>query len=193
MTNRIFIVHCWDGSPNDGWYPWLKKELETNGFEVQVLQMPEPEEPKIETWVSYLQEAVGVVDENTYFVGHSIGAQTIMRYLEGLVEGSKVGGVVFVGGWFNLLSEAVDDEESQEIAKPWLTKKIDFEKVKNTTDKFIAIFSDDDYFVPLTDKELFEERLGAKTMVEVKKGHFSEDDGVKELPIVLDSVLELSN
>ena len=33
-------------------------------------------------------------DENTYFVGHSIGCQAIMRYLES-VDVKKIGGVLF--------------------------------------------------------------------------------------------------
>ena len=25
--NKIYMVHCWDGTKEDGWYPWLDKEL----------------------------------------------------------------------------------------------------------------------------------------------------------------------
>ena len=25
---RVFIIHGWDGYPEEGWFPWLKKELE---------------------------------------------------------------------------------------------------------------------------------------------------------------------
>ena len=34
MNKRVFIAHGWDGYPEEGWFPWLKKELETKGFEV---------------------------------------------------------------------------------------------------------------------------------------------------------------
>src|SRR3989338_6493172 len=92
MTKRAFIIHGWDGYPDEGWFPWLKAELEKNGFQVHVPAMPESAEPKIETWVSHLSKAVGDVDENTYFVGHSIGCQTILRFLESLPADKKVGG-----------------------------------------------------------------------------------------------------
>ena len=25
---RAFIIHGWDGYPAEGWFPWLKRELE---------------------------------------------------------------------------------------------------------------------------------------------------------------------
>ncbi|MEK7553404.1 MAG: alpha/beta hydrolase [Patescibacteria group bacterium] len=75
MNKRIFIIHSWDGYPEEGWFPWLKQELTEKGFRVQIPAMPEPAEPKIEAWVSHLAKVVGDVDENTFFVGHSIGCK----------------------------------------------------------------------------------------------------------------------
>ena len=84
MQKRVFIVHGWDGHPKEGWFPWLKQELEKHGFDVFVPQMPEPIMPKIEAWVSHLAGIVNKPDKNTCFVGHSIGCQAILRYLETL-------------------------------------------------------------------------------------------------------------
>ena len=190
-NKRVFIIHGWDGYPDEGWFPWLKKELEQKGFQVQIPTMPEPAEPKIEAWVSHLSKIVGDVNENTFFVGHSIGCQTILRYLESVPADKKVGGAIFVAGWFTLMN--LETEEEKEIAKPWLEISIDFEKVKQHTKKFFAIFSDDDEVVPFDNKDMFEKRLDAKTFVEQKKGHFSGSDGVLELPVVLESVLNISN
>lgn len=187
MTKRAFIIHGWDGYPDEGWFPWLKTELEKKGFQVQVPAMPEPAEPKIEAWVSLLSKVVGEANENTYFVGHSIGCQTILRYLESLSDGKKIGGAYFVAGWFTLTNLKTDEEK--EIAKPWLETAIDFDKVKQHTEKFFAVFSDNDPVVPQENEKLFGERLGAKTEIEHAKGHLSGSDGVKELPIVLEAIL----
>ena len=187
---RIFIVHGWDGNPEEGWFPWLKKELEAKGFEVSVPQMPKPSEPKIEAWVPHLSKIAGEVDEDTFFVGHSIGCQTILRYLESLSVDKKVGGAAFVAGWVTLMNLETDEEK--EIASPWLTTPIDFEKVKQHTKKFFAVFSDNDEVVPQENKRLFEERLSAQIAIEHNKGHFSGSDGVTELPIVLEKILELA-
>ncbi|MBI2017978.1 alpha/beta hydrolase [Candidatus Daviesbacteria bacterium] len=186
---RVFIIHGWDGYPDEGWFPWLKKELEQNGFLVRVPVMPEPAEPKIEAWVSHLASIVGNVDENTFFVGHSIGCQTILRYLETLPINQKAGGAVFVAGWFTLTD--LETEEEKRIGKPWLKTPIDFEKVKLHIRKFFAVFSDNDEIVPLNNKEIFEQKLGAKVVIEHNKGHFSGDDGITELPVVLSSLIHL--
>lgn len=38
---KVYIIHGWEGYPEENWLPWLKLELESGGFEVNVPQMPE--------------------------------------------------------------------------------------------------------------------------------------------------------
>lgn len=187
---RVFIIHGWEGRPDgNDWLPWLKRELEQKNFEVIVPAMPDTDEPKIDVWVPFLSNLVGEPDENTYFAGHSIGCQTILRYLETL-ENKKIGGAIFVAGFFNLIG--LSDDGEREIAKPWLETPINLEKVKNTSGEFIAIFSDNDRFVPISDKNIFEKELNAKIIIEHNKGHLGEDDKITELPVALNSILEIS-
>ncbi len=192
MKKRVIIVHGWGGYPEEGWFPWLKRELEKQGFTVTVPQMPDTETPRIGAWVSHLAEVVDEPDEHTYFVGHSIGCQTILRYLETIDV--KVDGVILVAGFFDVLTGLESDEE-RAIAKPWLETPIDFEKVKQATDTIVAIFSDNDPFVPLEkNRNIFEEKLGAHVFVENNKGHFSgPTDKCMELPIALEAVLALED
>ena len=121
-------------------------------------------------------------------VGHSIGCQTILRYIEKVKK--PVGGVVCVAGWFRL--PHLTTSEEKEIAQPWLETPIDFTIIKNQTDNIVAIFSDNDPDVDLGDKELFAKNLNAKTIVEHNKGHFSDDAGIKELPSALEAVLKMA-
>lgn len=186
MAKRVFIIHGWDGFPEEGWFPWLKKELEKKGFEVEVLKMPNPSKPSIEEWTSYLLRGVGEVDDDTFFVGHSIGCQTILRYLERLRNDKLVGGCVFVAPWFNLIGLTEDEER---IIRPWFEKPIEFTRVKLHTSNFISIFSDNDPFVSLDNKELFKNLLGSKIIVKHKKGHFSGSDNITKLPDALKSLL----
>jgi len=59
MKKRVFIIHGWDGHPSEGWFPWLKTELEKLGFVVQVPEMPDTGEPKINEWVVKLRRMAG--------------------------------------------------------------------------------------------------------------------------------------
>ncbi|MDD2758078.1 MAG: alpha/beta hydrolase [Patescibacteria group bacterium] len=189
---RIFIIHGWDGFPEEGWFPWLKSELEKRDFAVFVPQLPKADEPRINNWVPALKELVGTPDEQTFFVGHSMGCQTIARYLEGLPENIKVGGVIFVAGFFKKLTNLEGDDVTQSVADEWLKTPINLEKVKSHLDKSIAIFSDNDPYVSLDNQEEYQNILGSKIVIEHEKGHFSGSTGTVELPIALDSILEIS-
>ncbi|MBI4136409.1 MAG: alpha/beta hydrolase [Candidatus Vogelbacteria bacterium] len=186
---RVFIIHGWDGYPAEGWFPWLKQELEKKNFQVVVPAMPEPAEPKIETWLAHLAKVVGQVDNNTFFVGHSIGCQAVLRYLESLSDNQIAGGVALVAGWINRLDGDLSPEELI-IAKPWIETPINLSKIKRRAKKFTAIFSDNDKFTRLTEENerIFGDELGAKIVVEHNRGHFSGRDGVTELPNVLEAI-----
>lgn len=180
----VYLVHCWGGSIHDGWYPWISNILEQSGVRFKSLVMPNADEPTIPLWIETLEKSIEVLDENTYFIGHSIGCQTIMRYLQ-RKKITKIGGLLFVTPWTSLLLKAIGEESDYAIAKPWLSEPIYFEKIRKFTENITCIFSDDDYFVPFNEKKFFEGKLNANTIVVHEKGHISEDDGVFSLPEIL--------
>lgn len=191
MEKRIFIVHRWSGTPLEDWYPWLKSKLEEKGYTVWIPQMPNTDEPMMEEWVPYLSEEVGTVDAQTYFIGHSVGVQTVLRMLESLPEGTKAGGLVSVAGWFGMNEDVLEEEGTLDTARPWLREPIDFAKVRRMLGKIIAIFSGNDPYVPVGQAEMFRNQLEAETVVVPNRGHYTSADDVTEAPEVLDAVLEL--
>lgn len=190
MVKRVFIVHGWGGYPEEGWFPWLKRELEAKGFEVHVPQLPDTKKPRLERWIPALAEAVGIPDVQTYFVGHSMGCKTIACYLETLPAGTQIGGSVFVAGFFKRLT--LGDDEDVETADAFLAYPVDFAKVKSHLPKSIAIFSDNDPYVPLDNQDDFRNKLGSEIIIEHSKGHFNASAGVTELPIALEKVFEMA-
>lgn len=190
---RVYIIHGWEGYPNEGWFPWLKRELENSGFEVHVPQMPDAGNPRIDRWIPWISKVVGVPDGQSYFVGHSMGVQAIVRYLELLSEGTQVGGAVFVAGFFKRLTGLEDDPETQSVRKHWLETPLNLGKVKKHLKNSVAVFSDNDPFVPLDDQDDFRYRLKSKIIVQHNMGHFSgPTDNVTELPVVLEELLKMS-
>lgn len=110
-----------------------------------------------------------------------------MRFLEKLPKNTKIGGVVFVAGWFSLKN--LETVNEWQIAKPWFKTPVDFAKIRLHMKNSFAIFSDNDPFVPLSEKEVFKQELGSKIIIEKNKGHLTEEDGIKKLPSALESVL----
>ena len=190
MAKRVFIIHGWDFNPNINWYPWLKDELESNGFEVFVPEMPDTAEPDISAWVDEIENQVGEIRQDDIFVGHSIGSQAIMRYLQNKPDSTKIGGCIFVAGWLNLSN--LEDADVEAIARPWIEKPINFDKIKTFTNNWIVLISDNDPYNCIEENQArFKEKLGAKINIVEGAGHFTEDDGITELPEVLDEILEI--
>lgn len=182
---RAIIVHCWDGYPKYCWYPYVKKELEARGFKVMVPAFPETDAPKLDKWLPVLKEAANTPDKDLYLIGHSVGCITILRYLESLAPKQKVGRVVFVAGF-------TDDLGFEEL-KNFFATPINFEKIKQKSNRFVAIHSDDDPYVPLKHGDIFKEKLGAELIVKHNFKHFSgpvdKEESCTELPEVVESVL----
>ncbi len=181
---RAFIIHRWDGNPKSDWYPWLKRELENKGFKVEVPTMPNTSEPKISDWVNHLRKVIGKLDKETYFIGHSIGCQTIMRFLEKENYDGKIGKVIFVAGWFKL--DNLESGEVETIANPWMNTPIDFNKVKQKLSKLrVFLSTNEPYGFVEENIKTFKEKLNAKVIIKKDRGHFTENDGVNELPEIL--------
>lgn len=185
---RAFLIHGWEGYPEEGWRPWLKKELEQRDFEVIVPAMPDTATPTMEKWVPYLAEVVGNPDGQTYFIGHSLGCITILRYLEILEADKKVGGVVLVAGF----GHDLEYKDYKGELSSFFQTPVDWEGIKKRCKRFVAIHSEDDPWVPVKHNKLFRDKLGAKTIIQHGMKHYSGDDGIVELPVVLDELLGMT-
>ena len=185
---RAIIVHCWEGAPEYCWYPHVKKELQDLGFQVEVPAMPETNLPQQDKWLPKLQEVVGDPDEELYLIGHSLGCVTIMRYLEGLPDGKKIGGVVLVAGF-------IDDLGFKEISNFFLTP-INFEKINASAKKFTFIHSDNDPYVDLKYGKLLQEKLGGELIVKKGMKHFSgaidDEEACLALPDVVEAIKKMA-
>src|SRR3989344_1025876 len=95
---KVYLIHGWNGFPNNHWFPWLKKELEKLNFKVESLEMPNSKHPKLKEWLNHLNKSIEP-NKDTYLVGHSLGCITIVRYLESLPENVKIKGCIFVAGF----------------------------------------------------------------------------------------------
>ncbi len=182
---RVIIVHGWEGQPKHGWYPWLKEKLEENGYEVSLPSMPNTKYPIMNYWLKHLNHIVGNVDKDCYFIGHSLGCITILRYLENLKKNEKIGGVVLVAGFTSTLGY-------QEL-ESFFKKPINWNKIKDHCSNFVSINSDNDPDVSMHYSTFFKENLKSDIIIEHNMGHFTENDGITKLPSALKAILKISS
>mgnify|MGYP001601717696 FL=1 len=151
--------------------------------------MPHAEMPVISKWIKKLEETIKSLDKDTFFIGHSIGCQTIMRYLEKQPEKTKIGGALFVAGWFNL----TDLEENEiSIANPWINTSINFNKIKSMLNNLTVLLSSNEPYGYVNENaKAFKEQLGAKVIILKNRGHFADDDNCFELPEALKEIISL--
>jgi hypothetical protein len=182
-TKHLFLVHRWGGNVTVDWYPFLAKSLnESVAFHSS--DYPEPTQPVAAIWVEHLRQQVQNELErpqttlksdlsNAYFVGHSVGTQTIMRYFAELPIDKRVGGAVLVAGWM-LLNDPFF------LLKPWLDP-FDFDRVKTVTKDrpMVALVSDNDNFtfddVMLQSNKLLREQVNAKIVMCHHQFHFRDE------------------
>jgi predicted alpha/beta hydrolase family esterase len=178
---KVIFVPGFTGVDGNGWPDWLGRELTKYGFEFSLLPMPNVMCPEVHEWLDFLIEQKIKVNKDTYFIGHSLGCITIARFLEKLSPKKVCGGCIFVSGFCSL--------PPVPLLADFCTLPLDFAKVKNHILESIVVLSDNDHIIPRFFSEEFSERLGARIIVEHNKGHFT--GGVKTLPSVLDSILEI--
>ncbi len=181
---KLIIVHGWEGYPEEGWFPWLKTEMERRDWSVQVPAMPNTNQPEQTRWVPYLVTIAGEVDRNTFLVGHSLGCITILRFLERLPMKSSIGGVVLVAGFDNPL-------KYKEL-KNFFHEPILWNEIKKKCKRFAAVHSEDDPHVPVENSVSYKKNLGSKTIVVNGFRHFSGSDGVTNVLPILKELLEIS-
>ncbi|MCK5449633.1 serine hydrolase family protein [Candidatus Pacearchaeota archaeon] len=181
---KLILIHGWGGSPiSESWFDLLRKECEDKNIDFIAPEMPNTDSPRVDEWISKLREVAINLDEETYFVGHSMGCQTIIRYLSEIDSEIKVGRIVFVAPWTKLNEKSIEEEgeESEKIVKSWEEVPIDFGKAKSHLMRVLAIFSDNDPYVLLSETKVFGDKLGAEIIIKHDEGHFNETKEINEI------------
>lgn len=183
---RAIIVHGFKGKPDTNWKPWLKRELEKNAFYVDVPEMPATDHPEVSEWVAKLSDTIGEIgSDDIYLIGHSLGSITILKYLETLRDDQRIKACVFVAGFTRKFRGYEGAHES------FFMSELNLSAIKARVDNIIAIQSEDDPNVGFEELKEFGDKLGARTVAVTDMGHFGSADGVFEVPLVRDLLLEL--
>lgn len=160
----IFIPGNGGGSPNDNWFPSVKKELEDAGLTVISKEFPDNDLARSSFWLPFLLDELKV-DENTILIGHSSGAIAAMR----LAEKRAIYGSILVGAYYTDLGME-KEKQSGYFDKEW-----DWKSIKENQ-QWIALFaSQDDPWIPIKEPRHIHFQLDCEYHEYKNKGHFGGD------------------
>jgi predicted alpha/beta hydrolase family esterase len=172
---KLLILHCWFGTPNDNWYTYLKEEAEKLGYEVNLPQLNDKDNPTLEDWTKCALKDF-ILDENTSIVGHSLGALLGMK----LVQNSKVkiDKLVLVSGW--------DFWDLTPEHKTFFNIPMNQEKIKSNCNHITVVHATNDPYITINQAEEMSKRLSADFIKIENGGHLQASDGYKGFPKIVD-------
>ncbi|MES2023758.1 MAG: alpha/beta hydrolase [Patescibacteria group bacterium] len=186
MSSNIFIFHGTEGHPNENWFPWLREKLEEKDCKVFVPQFPSPPvvPAKILEWFQVLKNYEQYFNENTIFVGHSLGGIFALRVLEGLKHPIKA--VFLIGTPIGVkpILNYDRDKSFSEFNFNWVT-------IKGNAKKFVVYQSDNDPYVSLGNGMQLAKELGVELNFIPNAGHFNMKAGYTSFPDLLEKVEQL--
>ena len=156
MNCNIFIIHGIYGNPKENWFPWMKKELEALGCKVFVPRFPNPENPKLSEWLKFFDKYKNYLNKNSIVVGHSMGVAFLLRIL----EKHPAKAAFFVAS----VTPGIKNKYSWSM-KTFISKELDWSKIKNHCKQFFIYNSDNDPYIPLSKGKELAENLDSKLII----------------------------
>jgi predicted alpha/beta hydrolase family esterase len=161
----------------------MKGELLAHKVPAETVRMPNTDFPKADEWVAAIRKAVGTPDEDVYLVGHSLGCMAILRYLESLSGGEKIGGILFVSGFSRSIGISYMDD--------FFAEPLNYDLIASRVDKKIFFQSDDDPYVPMSEGKNLEEKLGGTLNILEGAGHVTQSSGFSAFTAGLEALREM--
>ncbi|MBI5975800.1 RBBP9/YdeN family alpha/beta hydrolase [Staphylococcus canis] len=168
MTN-VYIIHGYQADSQSHWFQWLKSSLELEGHDVEVLDLPNSDEPVLEDWLAYMERHILDVNDETIFIAHSLGVVTTLRFLEKLPQDS-LGKMAIVSGF----NEKIEDLPKLD---EFIDENMDYNSLRQRLSQVFAIAAKDDPTVPFEKTKRLSEHLKGKFYEFDEGGHFTEEDG----------------
>ncbi len=178
----VFIIHGSFGNPDENWYPWLKLELEKKGHTVFVPPFPTPDGQNLENWRAVFLPYELEITSDTIFMGHSLGAAFILRFLE--QTDVKIRAAFFVSGFASLLHNDFDSVNKTFLDHPFL-----WDRIRARCAQFFILHSDNDPYVPVSFAKELAAALGVTTLIIPSAGHFNEKSGYSKFPLLLEKIV----
>ncbi len=180
---KVYLIHGFEGRPNNAWRPYLMRELDEQKVYACALPMPSPEKPQADEWIAEIARVVERdASDEIYLVGHSLGVPAILRVLES-TSYTNIHGAVLVSGPVKVTQNAKIEN--------FLLEAFDYSKIMTRCPRFTVFHGSDDPWVSFDNAETLSTALNCK-LVSVQNGkHLNGSAGFNTLPECLDALNEM--
>ncbi|MZD09988.1 serine hydrolase family protein [Streptomyces sp. SID5785] len=182
---RATIIHGYGATPEDHWFGWLAAQLEARGIPTSVPALPDSEAPDPDRWSTAVASDIGTPDEGTILVAHSLGCLTVLRHLSSLDGPWRLGALVLVSGFVDVLPSL--PELDAHIG--FVAARLGLAGVAAHVDRLTVIRSDADRYVPPRHTDRLADLLGTRAQVVAGGGHFLASDGFVTLQAALEAAV----
>lgn len=182
----VYIVHGYTSSSEAEWFPWLKRKLMDIGINVTVFDMPNPNSPVAAEWDDHLEKKIKIRDENTYFIGHSLGCITLLRYLQKQPINIKIGGAILVSGFIERLP-------NYPILDSFIKSDLDMEMLTKMVQNRCVVSAPNDTIVAYKYSCELAKQFDAKLITVENGGHFIGQESFFEFPQLYDEFCKMIN
>lgn len=170
---NYFIIHGSFSSPYSNWFGWLHDFLQDEGKQVYVPDLPiGVGYQNYENWSKLLKYYLdlGLINENTIIIGHSIAPVFISKFL--VVNKIKVKKLIFVCGFNNYLGI---NEEYDAVNNSMYFDNL--KDVKQYSNEIICFYSDNDPYVKYEVEKEFADTVSTEQILLKEAGHINAESG----------------
>lgn len=179
---NFFIIHGTDGHSKENWFPWMKQQLELEGFECIVPDFPCEDGHQLSKWYGELDKYKDKITEETTFIAHSRGVSFVLNLLTDF--NYKIDSLYMIGGFIDYLWQKPNTPPTSFFAKPF-----DYTKIKKHCNRFVNYQSDNDPYIPVEHGKKISDVLNARYELVSNAGHFNTAAGYTTFDVLLSDIL----
>ncbi|MFP3918353.1 alpha/beta hydrolase [Lysinibacillus telephonicus] len=170
--NRLYLIDGYGGSPEINWLSNIEQKYK-NRFDIQIIPYTNPTEANVVQWDLDLERGIEA-PKDAYFICHSLGCITFLRYLQR--HGIKIKGAILVSGFKNEI-------EAFPQFNPYF-KGLKEVSWKDLIGDAYVISSKTDQIINWKFTYELADVLESPFILLPHGGHFSSGEGIVEMPVI---------
>ena len=174
--DKLYLIDGFGGSPDINWLADIKQNFK-DFLEIQVVEYTTVSVADVKQWDSDLDRAVSNA-QDAYFVCHSLGCVTFLRFL--LRHHIQIKGAVFVSGFAQAIKDFPQFDNYMD--------NLDLNKITHLLGKSFIISFRIDQIIDWQITNVLAEKLGIPFILLPDGGHFTSGEGVIEMNCVKDII-----